>query len=509
VKAHLLYRERDFDLDAPLPWNAEALTRDLALDTLFDAMARKDEFVLDVCRKVVLAGPANDVATIRYRQAILKDCLARPAFVRGLYAVLVESMLEEKKHWWLGRRHEHPDSVLRRSIAVIGTYVGYLRALRGLAATNADEFDSEGLRTLSDTLRRELGDDYLAEVEGHLRNLEFQHGALFSARLGQGNKARDFVLHRLEAPPRGAWRRLLELLGRLFMKRDDEFRFSLHPRDESGARALAKLRERAVVDVAGAIGMAADHVHDFFHMLLRELAFYVGCLNLHERLAEKGVPTCFADPLAPDDGALSLRGIYDVCLALVTEAHVVGNDADADGKDLILVTGPNQGGKSTFLRSLGLAQLMMQAGLFTPGESFRASTRDALFTHFKREEDASMVSGKLAEELVRMSTIVDHVTTHTMILFNESFAGTNEHEGSEVARQIVTALLEKRVRIAFVTHQYELARGFYERGGEHSLFLRAQRDVRGVRTFKLLEGEPSSTSFGEDIWERVSGARRT
>ena len=87
--------------------------------------------------------------------------------------------------------------------------------------------------------------------------------------------------------------------------------------------------------------------------------------------------------------------------------RVVGNDVNADDKDLVIITGANQGGKSTFLRSLGLAQLMMQCGMFVPAESFCANVCDGIFTHYKREEDVTMKSGKLDEELSRMSDIVD------------------------------------------------------------------------------------------------------
>ena len=187
-------------------------------------------------------------------------------------------------------------------------------------------------------------------------------------------------------------------------------------------------------------------MRSFFNMLRTELAFYVGCVNLHEHSVEKGSPCAFRRLRRPRSADCRFRGLYDVCLALSMNQRVVGNDANADRKDLVIVTGANQGGKSTFLRSVGLAQLMMQCGMFVPADSFCSSLCDGLFTHYKREEDTSMKSGKLDEELSRMSDIVDHITPHPMILFNESFAATNEREGSEIARQIVSALLDKRVK---------------------------------------------------------------
>ncbi len=187
------------------------------------------------------------------------------------------------------------------------------------------------------------------------------------------------------------------------------------------------------------------------------------------------------------------------------QRSVVGNNGNADGKDLVIITGANQGGKSTFLRSIGLAQLMMQCGMFVPAESFCANICENLFTHYKRKEDATMKSGKLDEELSRMSAIVDHITPNSMVLFNESFAATNEREGSEIARQIMNALVEKRIKVFFVTHLYEFAHSFYAQKMENALFLRADRQDDGRRTFKVSEGEPLQTSYGEDVYHKVFG----
>ena len=114
-----------------------------------------------------------------------------------------------------------------------------------------------------------------------------------------------------------------------------------------------------------------------------------------------------------------------------------------------------------------------------------------------------MRSGKLDEELSRMSTIVDSLREGAMVLLNESFASTNEREGSEIARQIVRALLERGVKVLFVTHLYDLAEGFYRVPPGPAIFLRAERLSDGRRTFKVLEGEPLTTSFGADVYARV------
>jgi len=316
--------------------------------------------------------------------------------------------------------------------------------------------------------------------------------------LGKGNKGIDFVLSKPKDSDRGWLRRLLA-------KKPPTYSFVLSGRDEAGARALSELADRGINLAANALAQANDHVLSFLSALRAELAFYVGCLNLHEQLSGKGEPTCFPVAMAFGERKYSFEGLYDVCLALKLDQSVVGNDVKADRKDLVIITGANQGGKSTLLRGIGVAQLMMQCGMFVPAQSFCSNVCASVFSHFKREEDTTMKSGKLDEELSRMSAIVDNITADSMVLFNESFAATNEREGSEIARQIVSALLERRIRVFFVTHMYELAHSLYDRKMKNAIYLRAERKPDGERTFKVIEGEPLQTSYGVDLYDGIFG----
>ena len=99
-----------------------------------------------------------------------------------------------------------------------------------------------------------------------------------------------------------------------------------------------------------------------------------------------------------------------------------------------------------------------------------------------------MESGKWDEELGRMSEIVDRLRSNSLLLFNESFASTNEREGSEIARQIVRALLDKHVKVFFVTHLYHFAQRVFDQKLDGAIFLRAERRPDGTRPFKLIRG---------------------
>jgi DNA mismatch repair ATPase MutS len=147
---------------------------------------------------------------------------------------------------------------------------------------------------------------------------------------------------------------------------------------------------------------------------------------------------------------------------------------------------------------------MMQAGMLVTAESFASEVCDGLFTHYKREEDPSMESGKLDEELGRMSQIVDNVKANSLLLFNESFGSTNEREGSEIAGQIVSALLNRNVKVFFVTHLYHFAHTCFLHRSATAAFLRAERLPDGTRPFKLIEAEPLQTSMALTCTRRFS-----
>jgi MutS domain V len=497
MKAFLMHRDRDFDLKQGWAWCEQSLTQDLELDTLLRAMAGDDDFLFDVARRALLSGFRNDVDTISYRQAIVKDCLRNSAVIRELYDLTVAMIARAKKEWW-GISSHYPSSMLYGSIDLLEASVSVLRRLRSIAEEVAEGFESEGFTALFAMLRQELSDNYLANIRNHLTELKFRKGALLSAELGESGEGTNYVLRRNHEKQPG-W------LPRILGKGPPGYTVHIAERDETGARVLSEMRHRGIRRVAIAAAQSADHVLNFFKMLRTELAFYVACLNLHGRLAAKKEPVCFPTLVHAGERQHRFSGLFDVCLSLHVAERVVGNTTNADGKSLIIVTGANQGGKSSFLRSIGLAQLMMQCGMFVGAETFRAEVCSCLFTHYKREEDPTMKSGKFDEELARMSEIVDHVAANSIVLFNESFAATNEREGAEIAKQIVRALLEKRIKIFYVTHLYEFARGFLDRGREDTLSLRAERKPDGTRTFRLLEGEPLGTSYGEDLYRQIFG----
>lgn len=498
MRVRLLHPERDLDPEPRLPWQLRALIDDdLEMGRLYDAMAAGDTFLLDTAKKVIPLAP-TDPDVILYRQQVLADCMVNRAVVQQIYDVTVgvDGLELRRKVFLGGLGSRNPELILRRSVRVLELLIKSLRQLRTLFDRHAGEFRSAGLQRLSAMHAEQLSDNYLGQVDEYLSELNLPRGVLLSARIGPGNQGEGLVLH--QAPRRG-WRAGLTGI------RNDTRGFVIDGDDLAGAEALSRLAGRAVNDIANTVTQSAEHIQRFFGRLRTELGFYLGCLNLHDELTKRGVPTCFPVPTPIGMPRFECRGLRDVGLCLTTGKIITGNDVDATGKTLIVVTGANEGGKSTFLRSVGTAQLMMQAGMFVTAEQFSANVRDGVFTHFTRQEDAALEHGKLDEELARMSAIVDHIRSTSLLLCNESFASTNAREGSQVARGIMHAMVESGVSVFFVTHLYDLAHDLYARHNPADLFLRAERRSDGARTFRVLPGEPEPTSYGEDCFRRIFG----
>ena len=487
MKVHLMFRDRDFDSRAEPCFAQDTLTADLELEYILTEMAQGDE-VIRRSSVSALFHPLLSAEEVRYRQDNMRDALRNPDTVRKLYEITVEAEKRRRNLWcWLS-----PSSPLSSNfsgaVELLRLYVDMLMQLRLTADHDLAGFRSEGFRNLFTMLQTELDDDYFNMVQSYLKDMKERDGVLISASLGNYLQGISYVYRRKK--PEKFWRRWRFAQS-----------FTVPPRDDAGSIDLVKRQERALNETTNALAQATDHLKGFFALLQEELAFYVGCLNLRDALRGYGMPVCIPELLPEEAEDRSFRELYDVSLALAKKEKVIGNGLEAEDKRLYLITGANQGGKSTFLRSIGQAQLMSQCGMPAGAESLSLPIRRGVYTHFKKEEDATLKSGKLDEELCRMDGLADRLGNGSLMLFNESFASTNEREGSEICCQITRALTENRVEVFSVTHLYTYAAAFL---GEQSVqYLRAQRLENGTRTFRVVPGEPLRTAFGEDLYRKI------
>lgn len=507
----LLNNKFDYDRQASSVWNAEDLIQDLGLNILFDAMAENDEYIRTVVYHVILQSKNNAYEDILYRQNIFKDCVKFPETIKKIY-ILCKETLQEKNSDLLSIFATSSSSVVYCSALTLEIFIRSLKDIRKIADNEFSNFHSEGFTNFRERIKKNLNNNKLHELDAIVYELRTLNNIQCNAVMGNNSVGENYELKNVHNKKQSWWNKLYNCITYFFNKKDDTalrqknglYTFNINSRDESGIRALNLISNQALAPLATTVEQIANQLTNYFQVLRFELAFYIGALNLRKHLMTIGCNFCFPLPLQIKNGlCYNSDDLYDICLALTLNHRVVGNNINTNDKPLTIITGANRGGKSTFLRSLGIAQLLMQAGLFVPASTMVSSLKESIVTHFKREEDISMNSGKLDEELSRLNKIINHIVPNTMILFNESFAATNDREGSAIASQITQALVERNMCVFYVTHLLDFPRKFYDLYMNTTLFLRAERISNGDRTFRIIEGKPLNTSFGMDIYKKI------
>ncbi|MGI8524540.1 MAG: hypothetical protein ACR2K3_14735 [Nocardioides sp.] len=298
-----MHPDLECDLGIPAPDWANEVEADLDIADLIAAMAQGDQFLHEVARSALFQ-PLTDPDVIAYRQDVLADCVDHLDTVKRLYGVSTEAVQVERKIL-LGWNSNKPRTRLHRSRACMVGYVALLRRLRVEADAHTDEFLSCGMRTLFTSIRSELADDYLADVQRCLALLEFRGGLLETARLGMANEGTHYVLRAPERTRPGLWETLTSGWG--------HHTVTVAERDMAGAESVGELQEHGSAVTAEALGQSADHVKAYFHALRQQLGFYLACVNLRGRLLAAGLPLC--RPEIVQEPGIRAHQLFDPLLA--------------------------------------------------------------------------------------------------------------------------------------------------------------------------------------------------
>lgn len=192
----------------------------------------------------------------------------------------------------------------------------------------------------------------------------------------------------------------------------------------------------------------------------REVQFYLAYLEYIEPLKQAGLAFCFPE-VSEHSKTIHAQGAFDLALAkkLVPEGSaVVTNDFVLTDRDRVLVvTGPNQGGKTTFARTFGQLHYLASLGLPVPGERAQLFLPDRIFTHFEKEEDLATLRGKLEDELVRVHDILQQATEHSILIMNESFTSTTLADALFIGTEVLRRVIEIDPLCVYVTFVDELA----------------------------------------------------
>jgi hypothetical protein len=214
--------------------------------------------------------------------------------------------------------------------------------------------------------------------------------------------------------------------------------------------------------------------------------FYTGYLNYIEDMRHVGLPFCYP-AIATEDKAIMSKGGFDIALAAKLAARqerVVQNDFFLSGKEhALVISGPNQGGKTTFARSVGQLHFLASLGFCVPGTEARLFLVDNIYTHFEVEEKVESLNGKLQDELIRIHRILERATDRSLVIINEIFSSTSVSDAVFIGKRLLKRITDTDMLCVLVTFLDELS---CLNEATVSMASTVVPETPSVRTFKIV-----------------------
>ena len=520
-------------------------TADLNLDPLLDILSIEPRFRHSLHN--VLMQPCEDAPTLNYRLDVIDDLLRTPALVAQLEEALrIITVLEgymnqpqweqselRKVAWRLSELENYIDCVDHLSTALTATgeslQSAALCGLRDLVNAIAhaplfQELKAE-LPAMLDLIRGIKSITIGINLDSQLRPAEATLLAINTARFygdapslfkrlfgsEDGTPSQEGI-----GPLHKASNRKTNI-GEYNVRLPQSENPLMHPLFKD----LNDVMDQTCQPIAAALRRYVRVSGRLLTALQDEIAFYLGAIRLIHHLRDCGLPVCRPEIASKEARLCQIKDIHNLNLALRAaplyrardlSREMVGNDVnfDDDGRIFIL-TGPNRGGKTTYTQAIGLAHVMMQAGLYVPAVGARMSPIDGIYTHFAAEERPEQEAGRLGEEALRLSRIFEHATRYSLLLFNESLASTSAGESFYLARDIVRVMRLMGARAIFATHLHELAEDVdainAETDGDSKVIsmvsmVQIDESVHGEsarRTYRIVPGPPMGRSYAREI----------
>ncbi len=516
--------------------------RDLGLEEIAAAMAVPGIGSGDVLE--ILSTLCTDAGVIEYRQSILDDLVSNPSLVPAFEEVLpkIGEMI------WYTSTHRSQGTPLLQVIWRIGElelYVECLESFHRVLSGEGDGIRSKGLRSLSEEVEaRRASPDYQSlqtELPKMKEALRKRRSVTIGVNLDERLRPVEAVLVSVNEESYREQSLLSRLFGREMSASGFDTPLPLHatprPPERSlyptGAFPLAPLFQDLERLLHSLTRPLLSHIRkyvqintQFLETLRPELAFFIGAMHLLDRLKTAGLHVSRPTIRPIEERTLVAHDFYNLHLALrMVEEHgsnaqreMICNDASFGEEGRIFVlTGPNQGGKTTFTQGIGILQVFGQAGLPVPAREAMLSPADQVITHFPLEEAGELEQARLAEEASRLQALFHTITDKSLILLNESLSSTSPGESVYLAEDIVSAFRIVGARAVFATHLHELAYRLEEINASVEGDSKVVSLVAGVaeketppgstngvarRTFRITPGPPIGKSYARDIAEQ-------
>ena len=465
----------------------------------------------------------TDPTVIQYRTETFEDMLNNEGISKTLSRLMpiLSDIMELRR---LEADTGEASSYLE-SITEIELYISSIATLQEGLSPLRGKLTSTAFRTLAERIAELAESEYYVELNEKLAELTSRVRDIRSVTIGvnldaQLRPSSAGVLSINSEPFRSG--DVLEKILRLNFK-DDEYTCiaSLVPfgkkQSENQKTALALAFNSAINEVykqslrswRKIVQSYVLENTDFLLNLMPEIEFLVRGTAMLRRLCDKGLSLCKPE-IVEDREIFEAVELYNPCVALKVDDEIVTNDVSFRPDDALIfvLTGPNRGGKSVITCAVGLSQAMLQLGMFVPATTATLSIADGIFTHFPTGADDTIDKGRLGEECARLRDIFRDVTSHSLVLLDESLSSTGSYEASYIAAEVLAGFSRVGCRCLFSTHLHELAaeidainaRTKPEGGVTIDTLVAGIED--GKRSFKIVRTKPDGKSYARDIADK-------
>ena len=451
--------------------------QDLNIDQILDHITEGWD---PECRKMFEAFPAS-AEDEEYRRAIYQDVRNEEvysALTEFYYKILARNTYSEKKEkayelvqkrvWYLREIFTYVSSITALNDALLRSSLGSA-GLKALSDFLSDTISKEDFRTLNDDvtgLWKELSEFRVIltyekdqfTLKCGTTEAQFEN---FLSDLFPGQK-NDYGVPFSDEE---YFSNLEDSIVKLFMKKNKSFFKRL---EEFCKKYPTCFNE----DIA---------------RIEKEMIYYLAFARFQKIMHTHGYDMC---PPKASSGVLSASGLYDLALALTnmeTGKKVVPNELYlSDDESFFVLTGPNQGGKTTYGRSLGQLVYLTKMGFDVPAASAEVPYFTNLWTHFSVEESLESGRGKLMDELERLKPIMHESQERAFVVINELFTTAANYDAIEMGKRVLQYLIDKKCKGIYVTHLGELTRAC-----SGIISLRAMVDDENKQTFIIERDEPA------------------
>jgi DNA mismatch repair ATPase MutS len=434
---------------------APAFFADLNLDQVIDTITvAKSEYNL----KPFFYTPLRDIDAIKYRHEIMQD-LENPVLYEHIKS-FAQKMRAMREQLALANKLYYKCQQERWFLAVVEIYCEAVNCLAQDLSTV--DLRSRGLLAFREYVTNYAQSDSFASLVGETQKLKADLSSISYCLRIKGN---GITVRKYDAEMDYS-AEVEETFAKFKQGAVKDYRVKYRPGLEMNhveahvLELVARLYADIFLNLANYCVKNSNYLDETIGAFDREIQFYIAYLEFIARLKRAGLKYCYPQISSGDKEVYDYEG-FDLALAnklIAGNSPVVCNDFYLKDKERILViTGPNQGGKTTFARTFGQLHYLASIGCPVPGREARLFLFDRLFTHFEREEDITNLRGKLQDDVVRIHRMLGQATSNSIIIMNEIFTSTTLQDAVFLSKKVMEKIMELDLLCVCVTFIDEMA----------------------------------------------------